>query len=61
MSLGVGLDISNVKARPSVSADPDVELLAPPVPCLPSSCCASHHDDNRLKLCKSVLITHFSF
>jgi hypothetical protein len=28
------------------SLDEDVELLAPPAPCLPGSCHASGHDDN---------------
>ena len=56
-SLGVGFEVSDAQARPSVAllfllpADPDVELsAASPVPCLPTCHHGSHHDNNGLNL-----------
>ena len=31
-------------------SDQDAELLAPPAPCLPAHCHASHYGDNRVNL-----------
>ena len=39
------------------SSEQDIELSAPPAPCLPGYCHASHQDDNGLNLrtCKPAL------
>ena len=67
MSVGVGFEFAEAQARPrgslSLPADPDVELLAPPAPCLPSRCPASPRCHNGLnpRNCKPVAIRCFSF
>ena len=55
--MSVGFEVSYAQATPSVThnlfllpADQDVELSAPPAPCLPARCHASHHGDNGLNL-----------
>ena len=55
--MGVSFEVSYAQAMPSMAysllllpADQDVELLAPPAPCLPAYCHASHHHDNELNL-----------
>jgi hypothetical protein len=58
---GRALKASSAQALPSVDetlllvsswtpSDQDVELSAPPAPCLPGCCRASHHDVNGLNL-----------
>ena len=65
MSLGVGLKVSNVQARPSVLfflllAQPDVERSATaPASCLSVCCCASCHANKGLNLCESIPVTCF--
>lgn len=52
--MGVGSEVSEAQARPSVSlyrldADPDVGFLVPsPAPSLPACSYTPHHDDNEL-------------
>ena len=56
MSLGLGFEVSEAQARPSISLfllpdNLDVELSAPlPAPCLPVCHHASHYDHKRLNL-----------
>ena len=47
-------EVSQVQGLPNVEQSPlaasglSCRTLAPPAPCLPVSCCTSHHDDNGL-------------
>jgi hypothetical protein len=53
VTVGSDFEVSVAQVTPSVAhllffllaADPDVELLAPPAPCLPACHHASYHDD----------------
>jgi hypothetical protein len=54
--VGAGFEMIYVQATSSVTQglllpeDPNVKLLAPPAPCLPACCHASHLSDNGLHL-----------
>jgi hypothetical protein len=64
---GVGFEVSNTQAIPSMThsllllpVEQDVELLAPSAPYLTAPCHASCHDDNGLNLgnCMSAPTKH---
>ena len=42
-------------------SDQDIETSAPPAPCLPGCCRASHHDDNGLNDCKPASVECFLY
>jgi hypothetical protein len=65
VTVGVGFEALLLAACKTVfsflPSEQDVELSAPPAPCLPGGCHASHHDDTGLNLwtCKPANFSQF--